>query len=281
MFKEKKVGIIILNYINYLETEGCVKSVLKQKYCNYYILVVDNGSNNESYDYLKKLFMKEERVSVIKTGKNYGFAKGNNIGIQYMKKSWEPEYILLLNSDIILDEPYYIKRIVNADEEDAGIIGSTIIQWGEKKVLKKIYRYVTFPGTLFYYGKLMAENKNAYILQYIFERMLYRCKGDYILQGCALLLTPQYLKYYKGLDPRTFLYCEEELLFLRCRKVGLKEKLVEDLSILHKGKQSSQELYDNGRKKFLKYLRTSYKYVVLESIKDILNVSKKNNKMII
>lgn len=264
--KEKSVGIIILNYKNYTETEECVKSVLKQEYSNYHILIVDNGSDNESYGYLKELYKKREKISVIKTRKNYGFAKGNNIGIHYLKKKWNLEYFLLLNSDVVLDNPYYVKKLLAADENGVGIIGSKIIQCGERKVFKKVYRYVTFPETILYYGKVIADYYDVYFIQNIFEKILNKCKGDYVLQGCVLLLTPQYFKHYTGLDSRTFLYCEEELLYLRCKKVGLKEKIVEDLTILHKGKQSSQELYDNRRKGFLKHLKASYKFVVIESL---------------
>lgn len=271
--KEKSVGIIILNYKNYTETEECVKSVLKQEYSNYHILIVDNGSDNESYGYLKKIYQKETKVSLIKARKNYGFAKGNNIGIHYIKEKYNSEYVLLLNSDVLLVDPYYIQKMIDSDGTNIGVIGSKIMQCGERKrtVLKKIYRYVSFPGTMIYYGRLIAKCRNAYILLDMIDNILKKCKGDYILQGCVLLLTPQYFQYYKGLDARTFLYCEEELLFLRCRRVGLKEKMVENLTILHKGKQSSLELYDNCGKQFFKYLRVSYKYVVLESIRNMFH----------
>lgn len=52
--KEKTVTVIILNYINYEETYVCVQSVLGQNYKNYNIVIVENGSNNCSYQYLKK-----------------------------------------------------------------------------------------------------------------------------------------------------------------------------------------------------------------------------------
>ena len=264
--KCRRVVVVILNYMNYRETEECTNSVLKQNYSNYHILIVDNGSNNESYLYLKRVYKGNPRVSVIKTGKNYGFAKGNNIGIHYAKNTLEAEYIMLLNSDTILTDLRYIRDMVEADEKGIGVIGSNILQRDSKNI-RKIHRYVVFPGTLIYYLKIVAERNGFCQWQSVLEDRLLKCKGSYILQGCVLLLTPDYFSFYDDLDSRTFLYCEEELLYLRCEKVGLKEKLVEDISLFHKCGRSSQILYKNRSDIFYKYLLSSYKFVVWESFK--------------
>ena len=42
--KDPRIVIVILNYLNYKETEECVQSVLRQEYTDYHILIVDNGS---------------------------------------------------------------------------------------------------------------------------------------------------------------------------------------------------------------------------------------------
>lgn len=267
--KCRRVVIVILNYMNYQETEECITSVLQQEYDNYHILVVDNGSNNESYSFLKKRYINTQNVSVIKAGKNYGFAKGNNIGIHYAKNKLGAEYVMLLNSDTVLTDPLYLKRMLNEDEKGVGVIGSSIKQ-RDNKNLRKIYRYVTFPGTLFCYFKILFDKQGFAQWQSLLEKRLSKCEGSYILHGCVLLLTPSYFDFYIGLDARTFLYCEEELLYLRCKKVGLEEKLVEDLSLFHKCGRSSEVLYKNRSNIYYKYLLSSYKYVLWESIKNLL-----------
>ena len=50
--KEKEIGIVVLNYKNFHETIECVKSILLQKDVFFNIVIVDNGSSNESYDEL-------------------------------------------------------------------------------------------------------------------------------------------------------------------------------------------------------------------------------------
>lgn len=269
MVGSKRLVIIVLNYMNYQDTNECVCSILKQEYENYHVLIVDNASSNESYGYLKKAYRNHMLVSVIKAKKNYGFAKGNNIGIHYAREKLGAEYIMLLNNDTVLDDPLYLKKMIASDELKVGVIGSKIRQ-SKNRNMKKIYRYVRFPATLVYYLKLFCKKMRFNGIQQIFECKLMEYQGDYILHGCVLLLTPAYFQNYDDLDARTFLYCEEELLYIRCLRAGLQEKLVNEISIFHKGGQSSEILYSNNSDVYNKYLLSSYKFVLLESVKDVI-----------
>lgn len=265
----KKIVIIVLNYMNYKDTEECVNSILGQNYDNYHILIIDNASGNESYLHLKRLYKGNPKVSVIRAGKNYGFAKGNNIGIHYARSKLKTDYIMLLNSDTILNNPSYLKAMVAGDVPGTGVIGSKILRDNDQN-MRKIYRYVTFPGTLFYYLKFFCDSKGFYELARILDYKLSEYEGDYILHGSVLLLTPAYFRIYDGLDSRTFLYCEEELLYLRCVKAGLKEKLIDEISLFHKGGKSSEILYKNKNSVYNKFLLSSYKFVLWESIKNCI-----------
>ena len=146
-----RTAVCVLNYLNYKETENCVDSVLMQRDSNYQIIVVDNGSENESYSFLKKRYHGEQKVTVLRVHKNYGFAKGHNIGIHYARKYFAAEYVLLLNSDIILPEERYIKKMVDADEHGVGVLGSRIIlRGGREYEFEKQYTKD--------YGQLMAAS---------------------------------------------------------------------------------------------------------------------------
>lgn len=264
--RDKSIVVIILNYLNYLETIVCVQSILDQNYSNYNIIIVDNGSNNNSFYYLYKEYKDNRKVTVIKTGRNYGFAKGNNIGICYAKEKFDAEYIMLLNSDTIMDDREYINKMIEADAKGVGVIGSKIIG-SDKKETYWMRRYVTFPATLINYLRIMSRCKGKIFYQTFFERLLERCKSTNIVEGSVLLLTPAYFQYYNYLDSRTFLYCEEELLYLRCKKKGLEMRLNDNTYLYHKYGQSSQVLHANDNQIFYKLLKSSYKFVVWESIK--------------
>ena len=97
----KDIYIIILNYNQKRLTTECINSILNSTYVNYKILVVDNGSKDGSVEYLSKLF--KGKIKIIINSNNYGFSKGNNIGIKYALEHGA-EYLFLINNDTVLHE---------------------------------------------------------------------------------------------------------------------------------------------------------------------------------
>ena len=58
------IGIVVLNYVNYSETIKCVSSLLKQENVSARIVIVENGSGNESAERLRGAFDGEETVNL-------------------------------------------------------------------------------------------------------------------------------------------------------------------------------------------------------------------------
>lgn len=256
-----KLAVVILNYLNYKDTEECVKSIFEQKYDLCGIVIVDNGSNNGSYEYLSKKYASEELVYVISIKKNLGFAKGNNLGIRYARKKLNAEYVFAVNNDTIFTDSEYFHKLLNASDEQTGVVRSNIrIPGGE--FYQEGYLDLQYPWVLrkyldyFFYVHNM-EDKNGKI-----PHNKDKSKKTQILCGCALLFTPAYFKHYKGFYPRTFLYCEEAILCLRCERYNLKQIKVEDTEIYHKEDQSSEMSFKNEKKVKVKYQLKSYKYVI-------------------
>jgi len=94
-----KISIIIPNYngLNYMKQ--FLHSVLDQDFDKKEIIIVDNGSDDGSVDWLKRL---GEELILIELEKNYGFSKAVNEGIT--KASGE--YVVLLNNDIMLPQGF-------------------------------------------------------------------------------------------------------------------------------------------------------------------------------
>lgn len=113
----RKTVIVILNYMNYKETITCIDSVLLQKKISFQVVVVDNGSSNESFQVLGEKYCRNRLVHVIRARKNYGFAKGNNIGIRYARKRLRADYVLLVNSDIVMKDENYINTLILYDKK--------------------------------------------------------------------------------------------------------------------------------------------------------------------
>ncbi len=137
-----KVSIIILNWNSWEDTIECLESLNQINYDNYDIILIDNGSSDNSIEKIKEYcnanikvesnFVKynhynkpikfvyyrekennqleiigngsnelnsNKNLIIIENRKNYGFTKGNNIGMEYSKNFFNPKYYLLLNND--------------------------------------------------------------------------------------------------------------------------------------------------------------------------------------
>src|SRR5690554_7896405 len=88
-----EVSIIIINYNTLSLTRQCILSILEQtEDCSYEIILVDNASQEVGID---QLLILSNKIKLIKSSQNLGFAGGNNLGIYHASG----EFILLLNSD--------------------------------------------------------------------------------------------------------------------------------------------------------------------------------------
>ena len=94
---EPSVFIIIVNWKNWQDTLECLESLRGIDNDNFKTIVVDNCSENESFEKISIWCEEKGRFSTIKTESNLGFAGGCNIGIRHAL-SKKADYILLLNA---------------------------------------------------------------------------------------------------------------------------------------------------------------------------------------
>ncbi len=131
---EPLVGIIVLNYYkNVDDTEECIGSLKKIDYKNYFIVIVDNNSQDGSFEKLSKLY---PELTVLEIGENRGYAAGNNFGIkQALQKG--ADYICILNNDVVV-EPNFLGKLVSYMEQNpkVGITGANICEYYNKEVVQ-------------------------------------------------------------------------------------------------------------------------------------------------
>lgn len=264
----KRIGIVILNYKKYEETLECVDSILQQTYKNYQIVIVENGSQNESLDILQNRYAKAENITVLCSEQNVGFARGNNIGIKYAKEKLKCDDIFVINSDIIMPSGI-LEQYLLTDTTGTGIISPTVYSLNREEIFpsgntnnmyKKFFRTV--------FDILLTS-----ILQISFVACLYRkvrprqaghtensdmshkAEWKYSVSGCAFVLTEHFFEYYTQMYPKTFLYWEEMNLLIYLQKAGLVSKVIKTDPLIHKEGRSTRE--KNEKVDMRKVLRQS------------------------
>ena len=123
---EPKIGTVVLNYRTYKDTIECVNSLKSQSYKNHIIIVVENGSDNNSREVLMHEFQEDKDVTLLVSKVNLGFAKGNNLGIRYAHERLECEYVFVLNSDTIVPDGIF-QKVIEFDCHDIGAISPNVV----------------------------------------------------------------------------------------------------------------------------------------------------------
>src|SRR5699024_2321272 len=95
---------------------------------NYKIIVVDNGSKNSTYENLRRIYNNNSTVEVITTHENLGFAKGNNFGIEYAQKKYNPFFLIVMNNDVYLLSDNFNEKIESIyNQTEFSMLGPKII----------------------------------------------------------------------------------------------------------------------------------------------------------
>lgn len=286
------IAFVVLHYNTIEETLTCIKSIKnKIDTKSFKIVVVDNGSPNKTGMKLQEKLKKDPYVEVILVKENIGFARGNNIGIKYSHDILHANYVCCLNNDTILEQTDFFEIIKNEYENTgAAIIGPQIIR-SDRSVQR-------FPSKIMdidiYKKQVLALTKESYI-EYIkmkikniilfkkINSIRRKIKGiednpfvyhdNVLLHGCCLIFSPMFFQYLSGFDERTFLYREEELLFLSVKKFNLKTRYTPRLKIWHLEDASTNSISKDRKKKAAfkrKHLIASTKILIetLEKTKD-------------
>lgn len=127
---EKPVLFVVLNFNGWQETLTCVDSILSQSYGNFHILLIDNGSADESLEKLKS-FDNHKKITFVKNPNNLGFSGGVNIGINYAIKN-NYTYTALLNNDAVLTKDW-LKILVSTLETKKASVATGLLLSGDGK----------------------------------------------------------------------------------------------------------------------------------------------------
>lgn len=140
-----RIVVITLNYNHSKDTLACIESILNSTYTNFHLLVIDNGSEIEDYEFLCA-GCSSDIVKVIRQEPNIGYVGGVNLGLEE-GRTQNPDYYLIMNNDTILDKNALNELIITAQKYDNQAI-----------ISGKVYN-IEAPETLQYIGQ-ECKNKN-------------------------------------------------------------------------------------------------------------------------
>ena len=117
---EEQVSIIVVHRDRPEFLNICLQSIaVTSLNNNYEIIVVDNGSGQDSQDFLDDI---QSEVKVIRNDKNEWWAKAANIGARAADKN--SKYLIFLHYDVVILNPAWIDLLINVSEsQDAGMVG--------------------------------------------------------------------------------------------------------------------------------------------------------------
>lgn len=130
--KEKsKVSIIILNKDHKRDLKKCISSILKTKYDNYEILIVENNSKSKNiFKYYNKLSQNNKIKVLYYTEKDkFNYSKLNNFAV----KQSSGDYLLFLNNDIeiiynkVENKDWLEMMVAQCQRKDIGIVGAKLL----------------------------------------------------------------------------------------------------------------------------------------------------------
>jgi len=258
-----KTAVIVLNWQGWQDTLVCLTSLKKLSVLPASIIVCDNHSQDDSYAHIinwarqhyvpEHIAIVEQPIStkdsnvfpfvLIQTGKNLGFAGGNNVGIRYALNCKTFDYIWLLNNDTEVHENALSALLDCASHsKNVGLLGSTIVDFFDREIVQCAGGCRYFPILTIFKPVLagqpiknvLARNENV--------------KLDYI-DGASLFFRSTVLEKVGLLNEEYFLFYEELDYAQRLKKQDYQMAWCQKSLVYHKGSASVGSVREGNRQK--------------------------------
>ncbi|MEX0916771.1 MAG: glycosyltransferase family 2 protein [Candidatus Spechtbacterales bacterium] len=224
-----RVSIALLNWNNADETLGCLESLKDVRYPHFDVVIVDNGSADNSVARIKEFSQKNPSltIEVVRNSENLGFSGGCNTAITWALENGE-EYLLLLNNDTEV-EPFFLDELVKVASVSpkAGILVPSIFFYYEPELL-------WFGGDTNVAWSKMNKGITSSLFKKELPNEIHKPRELSFASGCAMLMRTDVLREVGGFDERFFLYFEDADLSFRFRKAGWDILWVPTSHIRHK-----------------------------------------------
>ena len=252
-----RVWLLILNWNNGRDTTECLNSILECRSEGIAgVVVCDNASTDDSVDRIKawaaalcsqanefscfegsfvssreneqESLIEGVPVFLLHTGGNLGFAGGNNVGLEFIRRRGDYDFVLLLNNDAVLTQGALTAMTARMSEQGMGMCGCTVVYHHTPD------RVQAYGGARFnrWLGRAQHIGAGA-VVSAPRDRLAVERELDYVL-GAALMISRPCLETIGLMDEGYFLYYEEIDWATRAGAHGFRLAYADDAVVFHK-----------------------------------------------
>lgn len=248
--KKPETSVIIPNWNGADLLKICLPSLRKQSYRDFELIIVDNGSSDDSIPVVDKLF---PEARVIYLAKNVGFSPAVNLGIQQALG----KFFVLINNDTRLDKNC-LRFLVEAakSRKEVGMIAAKMLNFYHPNLIDSAGDYIDAVGHAQNIGLGEKDGVKFSRPGYVF-----------LTTGGGSLIKRELIETTGLFDDDYFAYFEDVDLSLRAQMRGFKCWFEPKARIYHIHKATS-----NRNKAFTEYLqfRNMTQTVVKDFPKELL-----------
>lgn len=235
------VSILTVNFNQAEVTCQLIRSLRRMTYTNIEIVVVDNGSEKDDPSIISQQF---PEIIYLETGKNLGFAGGNNFGLVHC----QGEYVLFINNDVEV-EPDFLEPLLQAFSEypKVGMVSPRIHFYDEPGLIQYAGSTPMNPFTIRNSGIGWRQKDTG---QYLESRL------TAYIHGAAMMVPRKVMEEVGLMYDDYFLYYEELDWCYRVNKAGYQIVYVGQSLVHHKesvstGRNSPLKTYYLTRNRLL------------------------------
>jgi GT2 family glycosyltransferase len=214
------VGLIVLNWNGWSDTQRCLSSLARVPHPNLRVVVVDNGSTDDSVAQIKLHF---PEVDLIETGSNLGYAGGNNAGLRWSLEQGF-DIVGVLNNDTVVDPAFLEPIVEELERRPNGFVSPRIV-------------YLDHPERAWFAAAEIHPHLG--IVVHRDEDLLSLVEADTTIRdeiavtGCCFLAESEVWRQVGLFDERYFLIFEDSDWCARATALGFQGRVVTNTRIAH------------------------------------------------
>lgn len=238
--------VVVLNYNDWKTTKQLIENIKDYNSIDK-IVIVDNASTDDSYEQLKMLI--SDKISLVKSSENGGYASGNEIGCRYAIEKFNTKYITIANPDVVFSDDTMEKMIEGTNSlEKCGMVGC-MMRCHSGIDLPSAWKLPKYKDCileqLMILRKLVGDST-----RYLKEELTSEIVKVEVLPGSFFMISSEAFVKCGGFDTNTFLYYEENIMASKMIQKEYVNYLFTKLSYDHYHSVSINNTFSSKKKRF-------------------------------